>query len=116
MIKMKSVYYLCIIVLLLLWTPACNNNNNQDTSWIEGIWELTFDPDNNITDWLIFHNDNIIILETGDGREISGEYTISENNISLTFKVNDKTVDIKLTASNDKSKLSNNSGAYYTKK
>lgn len=117
MIRMKSVYYACIIVIALLCITitACSNDDNQTTSWIEGKWELTFDPDGDKTDWLIFQNDNSIVLETSDGRKISGEYIISQNDIFLTFKVNSKSVDLRLTVSDDKSKLMNNSGAYYTK-
>lgn len=118
MIKMKSAYCPFVVVLVFLWLSACSNDSGSQAAsvdWLTGKWELTFDPDANETDWLVFREDGTASVETPDGRKIPCKCNISENVVVLTFKIKGRSFDNRLSVSEEKSRLTNDSGAYYTK-
>lgn len=83
-------------------------------TWLHGIWELTYDPDNNEKDWIIFNQFGRVVVK-GRDVEFEGYYSVNNNKVKLSILIRNRPVEMEMTVSNDKSKLTNNSGAYYTK-
>jgi len=83
--------------------------------WLHGTWELTYDPDKNDKDWMVFSKFGKVILKGSTGPSVEGFYSIKDNRLILGFNIKNKVREIDMTISNDKSKLTNKSGAYYTR-
>ena len=87
--------------------------------WLNGGWELAYDPDISKTDWMFFNNKTCkfgLVYHDGNPSTLHN-YSVKHNSdgtfsISVTWG-NSK--QIKLTASADRSKVYNETGAYYTK-
>ena len=83
--------------------------------WLYGTWQLTYDPDNNPTDWIIFAVDGSVSVKRPDGRLISGTYTRVGSSLTVTVSINSKAISFPLKVSPDRTQIANESGAYYTK-
>lgn len=87
----------------------------QREEWLHGTWELTYDPDKSPTDWLIFAADGTVEVKMADGRVIGGRYALEGSSLTLTINMGFKKISIPLNVSTDRTRISNESGAYYTK-
>ncbi len=84
-------------------------------TWLHGTWELAYDPDNGEKDWLIFSKTGMFKVKDSGGIQVSGPYILNADKVKLIFRVKERTRELELTISKDKSRISNSSGAYYTK-
>ncbi len=126
---MRPIFLFCLALLV-----GCNDTQSGSNSipaiaagqgestaaahrdeWLHGTWELTYDPDKSPTDWLIFAADSSVEVETEDGRVISGRYVLDGSSLTLTMSLSFRDISIPLQVSSDRSQISNESGAYYTK-
>lgn len=81
--------------------------------WLHGTWELAYDPDNNDKDWIVFGKLGKFILKGPKGPDYEGYYSIKSNKLILGIKVNDRVRTTEMAISDDRTKLTNESGAYY---
>jgi len=102
----------------LSWSGA--NCYKSALPWLNGGWELAYDPDNSKTDWMFFNNETCKFgLVYHDGNKSGLHYYYVKHNRDGTFDIwisgRNTTHQTRLTASADRSKVYNESGAYYTK-
>lgn len=88
---------------------------DDPTSWLTGTWVLTEDPENKPTDWFVFTAPDVATLRMPDGREVVGTYSIRGEELLLKFPMNERTFSIRLQISFDRSRLTNQSGGWYTR-
>jgi len=96
------------------------NCYRQALPWLHGGWELAFDPDNSKTDWMFFNNKTCKFgLIHNDGRSTSLLSYAANYQRDGTFIINVYLIKyskiIRLTVPADRSKIYNETGAYYTK-
>jgi hypothetical protein len=85
------------------------------TAWLTGTWVLTEDPLNKPTDWFVFTAPDVATMRTPDGREIAGTYSIRGEELLLKFPMGERTFQIRLQISFDRTRLTNSAGGYYTR-
>ena len=86
-----------------------------DTAWLHGTWALTHDPDNSPKDWLTFSAGGALQVRGSAGEDVRGTWRVDGDAVHCTVTMNGRTITIVMTASADRTRLSNDSGAYYTK-
>ena len=107
---------LIVVMLIAGMTAACFGGPNPDQEkWLHGSWELTFNPEHDDSDVLIFKDDGTVMVRTADGRNISGKYAVFDKELAVTLVMNNKIIDVKFQISPDQSRLIYENGAYYTK-
>lgn len=93
---------------------------SQALPWLNGAWELKYDPDNSKTDWMFFNNKTCqfgLMLHDG-GVVIAQQYSVLDHDdgtFGIAINIGDPPVHIGLTVSSDRSRIYNETGAYYTK-
>ncbi len=106
-----------LALLFVVMASACGSGGDPGAQqWLHGTWELTFNPDRDDEDNLVFDEDGVVRILTADNRVLNGRYQVSDNDLLLVLVVNDKPVDVSFEISPDKTRLVYRNGAYYTKK
>jgi hypothetical protein len=106
-----------LVVLGAAMTAACDSGADPAAQqWLHGTWELTFNPDRDSEDDLVFDKDGSVQIHTANKRIIDGRYMVSDNELLMALIVNDKPVEVRFEISPDKSRLVYRNGAYYMKK
>jgi hypothetical protein len=104
-------------LLLVALTTACSDGSGAAAQqWLHGAWELTFNPDQDSEDDLVFAKDGSMRVHAANARVIDGKYLVSGNELLMLLVVNGKPVEVRFEISPDKSRLIYKNGAYYTKK
>jgi hypothetical protein len=98
----KSVAKFCAMLLLSAVTLFATAADND---WLVGKWELTYDSDNGLKDWLEFTADGKTYGITPDGRRIPGRYAIKGSQIEIVYSYDGKMVPLTLRFTDDKEKL-----------
>lgn len=111
----RALSFAWLLMVLTACSQAPTPADGDDNAWLLGTWELTHDPDQNPTDWLVFAADGQLTVKAPDGREFNGRYELHADVVKLAIEVEGKRLGIDLAVSADKARLSNESGAYYTK-
>ena len=109
----KLVYGIFSLLVVLQAANALAEPGSND--WLVGTWELAFDPDGNPKDWLIFDERKQVVSRGPDGRTTSGTHRFTGDEVSLFFIVGSRSLQIPLAVSENGSRLTNASGAYYIK-
>lgn len=104
------------VLAFIVMFSGCSGNEAEKHAWLHGTWELTFNPDNDDSDVLTFKPDGTVTVDTIDGRQISGQYAVLDQELALTLVSNQKIVDVRFTISPDQSRLIYENGAYYTRR
>jgi hypothetical protein len=106
-----------LALLFVAMASACGSGDDPGAQqWLHGTWELTFNPDRDDEDNLVFDEDGVVRILTADNRVLDGRYQVSGNDLLLVLVVNDKPVDVRFEISPDRSRLTYRNGAYYMKK
>jgi hypothetical protein len=92
-----------------------DQSNLQSDDWLYGTWELTDDPDHNEKDFIIFKKLGVFISKSPEGKDRQGFYRIANDKITLSLTVKGRLVETELIVSGGRAKLTNASGAYYTR-
>ncbi len=116
--RIASVFpAVAFILLLTAMTTACDSGSDPAAEeWLHGTWELTFNPERDSEDALVFNRNGFVQVHTANKRVIDGSYQMSSNTLLIVLVVNDQPVDVRFEISPDKSRLVYENGAYYTKK
>ena len=88
---------------------------SQDLAWLIGTWELTYDPDNSPKDRMVFSEGGVLAIQDLQGARYSGTYTVEGSRIVMSIDVNGRTATIAGDVSPGRDRISNESGAYYTR-
>lgn len=106
-----------MLLCVALIVTACNSGGDPAAQqWLHGAWELTFNPDRDSKDDLIFASDGSMKIHTENKQVIDGKYRVEGDELAMVVIVNDKPVDVRFDISPDKSRLTYSNGAYYMKK
>jgi len=107
---------IALVIVLIPFIAACSYTpGSKDAVWLHGTWELTYNPEKDDSDLLVFEDDGTVTVKTQDGRSIHGKYLIMDNRLIMTLAVPKNIVDVEFTISEDKTKLIYENGAFYTK-
>ncbi len=94
---------LTLLSLLFLWhAPALLA---ADSSWLVGKWELAYDPDDGDKDWVEFTADGKAVSISSTGRQVPGQYVLTEDEVDATFRYNGQTIPMTFTYGPDRQKL-----------
>lgn len=105
------------VLLLGALVSACDSAGDPAAQqWLHGTWELTFNPDRDSEDDLVFSRDGGVQVHTLTRQVIPGKYRVVGDELQLVLVVNDKHVEVGFGISPDKSRLTYSNGAYYMKK
>ena len=111
--KMSLVYFLTMTRDEVHKILARSNRQSDD--WLYGTWELTDDPDRSEKDFIVFKKFGVFISKSPKEKDRQGFYTIANDKIILNLSVKGKVFATELIVSGDRAKLTNASGAYYTR-
>ncbi len=104
-------------LLLAALAAACDSAGDPAAQqWLHGAWELTFNPERDSRDDLVFSRDGSVQIHTENKQVIPGKYRVVGDELQMVLVVNDKPVEVEFGISPDKSRLTYSNGAYYMKK
>jgi hypothetical protein len=92
-----------------------SEGDRQDLGWLYGKWGLAYDSSNDPKDYMVFKPGSRYEHVFPDGRIAKGNFSVLGDNINLNLFYKNKNIKLPLTISRDKTKLSNDKGAYYEK-
>jgi hypothetical protein len=104
-----------LIILAAALTAACGDSDGRP-EWLHGTWELAFNPDRDSEDELTFNPNGTVVVQTADGRQISGQYQVNGLDLLLLLQPERNVVDVHFEIAPDHTRLVYKSGAYYIKK
>lgn len=104
-------------LLLTALIAGCGSDNDTvSQQWLHGAWELTFNPDRDSDDELVFKPNGLVRVHTESNRDFEGKYQVSDDTLIMVMIVNDVPVEVRFGISPDKTRLVYENGAYYMKK
>ncbi|MFY2762497.1 hypothetical protein [Arenimonas sp. MALMAid1274] len=98
--------------------PAVSAPADADDAqaWLLGTWELSYDPDNSPKDLLVFADGGALQIQDAQGvKAYDGRWSLSGSTLSMAFQVNGREVAFDATVSPARDRITNESGAYYTR-
>jgi hypothetical protein len=103
-----------VILATAALTAACGNPAQQET-WLHGTWGLAYNPGLDSDDELAFRPDGTVEIHTADDQRIKGSYHVKDQALLLLLEGNSKIIDVQFQISPDHTRLTYQTGAYYTK-
>lgn len=105
-----------LMFLALATVGACGSDSDPaGQAWLHGTWVLTFNPDRDSRDDLVFRDNGGVEVHTEDNRVVNGIYRIRDDQLVLLLEIKDQVVDVNFDIAPDKSRLTYKNGAYYTR-
>lgn len=83
-------------------------------TWLLGSWRMRHDPDGSKPDTLVFNADGTGLVIRPDGGLFPYGFRVEENKVMLVISVNGNTGEFPMHISHDRTRLSNDTGAWYT--
>ena len=95
------------VLLLLLLSTVLPGTSTADTGngWLVGVWVLS---DDSKEEFLEFTSDETVSLISGKGRQIKGDYTLTDSVIKIVYNFKGKKIPIDLNYSSAKDALTGN--------
>lgn len=112
---MRQRYPLLLMMLLTLVLVACSGTTPEAAPWLLGRWQVSYNPNNDDNDVMVFQPDAMVTIETEDGRTLPGQYQIKQDQLLLLIQVGQRNVETGFTISAARDRLVYKNGAYYTK-
>lgn|GEM_PF-2350114 len=100
-------------LLLILMLAACAGS--ETPSWLQGRWQVAYNPNNDDSDDLVFLPGSRVSIETEDGRTLEGRYQIKQDQLLMQIQVGQRNVETRFRISSAHDRLLYKNGAYYTK-
>ncbi len=81
---MRSISKLLLTTLfaLLMTTSAFAQSND----WLMGTWQLSYDPDGDPTDKLVFKPGNAFTNITANGKSLNGKYEVNNGRVKVVLE------------------------------
>lgn len=100
-------------LLLILMLAACAGS--ETPAWLLGRWQVSYNPNNDDSDVLVFLPGSRVNIETEDGRTLEGRYQIKQDQLLMLIQVGQRNVETRFKVSSAHDRLLYKNGAYYTK-
>jgi|GEM_PF-3953368 len=88
----------------------------ENALWLHGTWQLAYDPDGNVKDYMVFDSAGQVALKSNlRNAYATCQYASKIGHVTISCMVKGKERKIALEVSPDNNRLTNSSGAYYSK-
>lgn len=113
---MKRQYGIRLIsVLLTLLILAACGGGADTPAWLMGRWQLSYNPNHDDSDVLVFLSGARVNIETVDGRTLEGHFQINQDQLLILIQARQREVETRFRISDTHDRLVYKNGAYYTK-
>ncbi len=102
-----------LMIILFSMLPLLSCTRTDDSSWLVGQWQVTYNPAHDDEDRLIFLDGEQIRIEMSDGRKVEGHYRVINDDLILTLAVPKRPTEVHFRVSPDHQRLIFKNGAYY---
>lgn len=110
------------VILIFILAFISNISFAENNDWLLGKWKMTYDPDGDTKDVLLFSpQSQFVTTEVSTGKQYKGIYFLKQNAVDVSLMNGDQIfMKLKLTFTEKKDKLyynpdNTNDPAYYTK-
>jgi len=105
-----------VLMLAGLILLGCSGGAQQTTPpWLLGRWQLSYNPQQDDNDILLFSQGGKVRIETEAGRSLNGHFLIQQEQLLLLVQIGQRSVETRFRISEAKDQLIFSNGAYYMK-
>ncbi len=113
---MSYIRIVMLYMVLFSFVSGCSTDDDaEEAAWLHGVWQLSYNPDNDDEDELVFKPDGQLVILTQHG-QIQGEYALDGDLLRMLVKVNARPVITEFKLSPNKDKLIFENGAEYSRR
>jgi len=81
----NAVFTCLLFICLTIYGTYSNTASAQSNAWILGTWELSFDPDGDSKDSMVFNKNYSFVSLGGNGQKFNGSYEINNGRVKVTL-------------------------------